>query len=87
MREWYGCYYTFREVITINIYLQQVIEDSSPLQYVIEMLPELVESIYMMWVLSKGYRTDETMVPLLSRISWALCDKLERFLDLHKLFE
>ncbi|XP_059059014.1 dynein axonemal heavy chain 10 [Achroia grisella] len=64
-----------------------VIEDESPLQQVIEILPELVESIYMMWVLSKGYRTDETMVPLLSRISWALCDKLERFLNVHKLFD
>ncbi|KAM3960300.1 LOW QUALITY PROTEIN: dynein heavy chain at 89D [Aphomia sociella] len=64
-----------------------VIEDDSPLQQVIELLPELVESIYMMWVLSKGYRTDSTMVPLLSRISWALCDKLERFLDVYKLFD
>lgn len=51
------------------------------------MLPEMVESIYMMWVLSKGYRNDETMIPLLGRISWALCDKLERFLNVHKLFE
>ncbi|XP_028025407.1 dynein heavy chain 10, axonemal [Bombyx mandarina] len=64
-----------------------VIEDESPLQQVVETLPEMVESIYMMWVLSKGYKADETMVPLLSRISWALCDKLERFLDVHKLFD
>nr|XP_034835442.1 dynein heavy chain 10, axonemal [Maniola hyperantus] len=64
-----------------------VLEDDSPLQQVIDMLPELVESIYMMWVLSKGYRTDETMIPLLGRISWALCDKLERFLNVHKLFD
>ncbi|VVD00165.1 unnamed protein product [Leptidea sinapis] len=64
-----------------------MIEDDSPLQNVIQMLPELVESIYMMWVLSKGYRTDETMVPLMARISWALCDKLERFLNVHKLFD
>ncbi|XP_063540762.1 dynein axonemal heavy chain 10 [Cydia strobilella] len=64
-----------------------VIEDDSPLTQVIEMLPELVESIYMMWVLSKGYRDDDTMVPLLSRISWALSDKLERFLNVHKLFD
>ncbi|XP_045502201.1 dynein axonemal heavy chain 10 [Colias croceus] len=64
-----------------------VIEDDSPLQQVIDILPELVESIYMMWVLSKGYRTDETMVPLMARISWALCDKLERFLNVHKLFD
>ncbi|XP_049877279.1 dynein axonemal heavy chain 10 [Pectinophora gossypiella] len=64
-----------------------VIEDDSPLQQVIEVLPELVESIYMVWVLSKGYRTDETMVPLLSRISWALCDKLEKVLNVHKLFD
>ncbi|KOB63658.1 putative ciliary dynein heavy chain, partial [Operophtera brumata] len=65
----------------------EVIEDDSPLQLVIDMLPELVESLYMMWVLSKGYRTDETMIPLLSRISWALCDKVERFLNVHKLFD
>ncbi|KAJ0174233.1 hypothetical protein K1T71_010379 [Dendrolimus kikuchii] len=64
-----------------------VIEDNTLLDQVIEILPELVQSIYMMWVLSKGYRTDETMVPLLSRISWALCDKLERFLNVHKLFD
>ncbi|XP_075981627.1 dynein heavy chain at 89D [Anticarsia gemmatalis] len=64
-----------------------VIEDDSPLHQVIEILPELVESIYMMWVLSKGYRSDETMVPLMSRISWALCNKLEKFLNVHKLFD
>ncbi|XP_041985040.1 dynein axonemal heavy chain 10 [Aricia agestis] len=65
----------------------RVIEDDSPLQHVLDMLPEMVESIYMMWVLSKGYRTDDTMVPLLARISWALCDKMERFLDVYKLFD
>ncbi|KAF9819085.1 hypothetical protein SFRURICE_000750 [Spodoptera frugiperda] len=64
-----------------------VIEDDSSLPQVIEILPELVESIYMMWVLSKGYRTDDTMVPLLSRISWALGDKLENILNVHKLFD
>ncbi|KAF9424732.1 hypothetical protein HW555_000033, partial [Spodoptera exigua] len=64
-----------------------VIEDESTLPQVLEILPELMESIYMMWVLSKGYRTDETMVPLLSRISWALSDKLENILNVHKLFD
>ncbi|KAJ2948630.1 hypothetical protein O0L34_g7885 [Tuta absoluta] len=65
----------------------KVIESDSPLPSVIEILPELVESIYMVWVLSKGYRTDETMIPLLARISWALCDKIERFLNIYKLFD
>ncbi|KAL4712607.1 hypothetical protein ACJJTC_007202 [Scirpophaga incertulas] len=64
-----------------------IIEDDSPLNQVIAALPELMENIYMVWVLSKGYRTDETMVPLLSRISWALCDKLERFLNVYTLFD
>nr|XP_049701305.1 dynein axonemal heavy chain 10 [Helicoverpa armigera] len=64
-----------------------VIEDESSLVQVLEILPELVESIYMMWVLSKGYRTDDTMVPLLARISWALSDKLENILNVHKLFD
>ncbi|CAK1584360.1 unnamed protein product [Parnassius mnemosyne] len=64
-----------------------VIEDDSPLQQVIDIMPELMESIFMVWVLSKGYRTDETMVPLMARISWALCNKLERFLNVHKLFD
>ncbi|XP_068620608.1 LOW QUALITY PROTEIN: dynein axonemal heavy chain 10 [Battus philenor] len=64
-----------------------VIEDESPLQQVLEIMPELMESIFMVWVLSKGYRADETMVPLMSRISWGLSNKLERFLNVHKLFD
>ncbi|XP_026741363.1 dynein heavy chain 10, axonemal [Trichoplusia ni] len=64
-----------------------VIEDDSSLPQVLEILPELVESIYMMWVLSKGYRSDETMVPLLARISWALSYKIENILAVHTLFD
>ncbi|KPJ04007.1 Dynein heavy chain 10, axonemal [Papilio xuthus] len=64
-----------------------IIEDDSPLKQVIEVMPELMESIFMVWVLSKGYRTDETMVPLMLRISWGLSNKLERFLNVHKLFD
>lgn len=73
--------------LTPNSSHPQIIEDNSPLKQVLEILPEMVENIYMMWVLSKGYRSDETMVPLLARVSWALCNKLEHVLDLHKLFE
>ena len=72
---------------SLTLIFFQVIEDDSTLPQVIEILPEMVESIYMMWVLSKGYRSDETMVPLLARISWALNHKLEKILDVYTLFE
>ncbi|XP_017781324.1 PREDICTED: dynein heavy chain 10, axonemal [Nicrophorus vespilloides] len=49
-------------------------------------IPNLYEGLHMIWVLSRHYCQDEQMVPLLERISWALCEKSRIALDNTVLF-
>lgn len=51
-----------------------------------DLLPSLFDGLHMIWVLSRHYGSDETMVPLLERIAWCLCDKTVNLLDNEKLF-
>ena len=42
---------------------------------VLDTLPNMMNSLRMVWVISRHYNTDERMVPLMERIAWELCQR------------
>ena len=49
---------------------------TAPLTTVLEALPSLLNGLRMVWVISRGYTTDEAMLPLLKRIATELADRV-----------
>ncbi|NXS82265.1 DYH10 protein, partial [Erpornis zantholeuca] len=49
-------------------------------------IPSLLNALRMVWIMSRHYNKDERMVPLLERISWEICARVRRVLDLQTLF-
>ena len=56
-------------------------------QVVIDTLPTLMNSLRMVWVISRHYNTDERMVPLMERIAWELCERVARVLNIRSVFK
>ena len=54
---------------------------------VLETIPAMMNSLRMVWVISRHYNTDERMVPLMERISWELCERASRVINLRSIFK
>ncbi|XP_076363131.1 dynein heavy chain at 89D isoform X2 [Tachypleus tridentatus] len=52
-----------------------------------EGIPNLINALKMVWMLSKHFNTDERMVPLMERISLCLCDKVYNVVNVRVLFQ
>ncbi len=53
---------------------------------VLDTLPALMNSLRMVWVISRHYNTDERMVPLMERIAWELCQRAARVVNVRSIF-
>ncbi|KAF6767752.1 hypothetical protein AHF37_09758, partial [Paragonimus kellicotti] len=53
---------------------------------VTDTIPAMVQSLRLIWTISRGYNKDERMGPLLRRIAWALCDRVICVLEISHLF-
>ncbi|CAH8459255.1 unnamed protein product [Dicrocoelium dendriticum] len=53
---------------------------------VADTIPAMVQSLRLIWTISRGYNKDERMGPLLQRIAWALCDRVICVLEVRHLF-
>ena len=53
---------------------------------VVDTLPSLMNSLRMVWVISRHYNTDERMVPLMVRIAWELCERAARVVNVRTVF-
>lgn len=53
---------------------------------VLETIPGLMNSLRMVWVISRHYNTDERMVPLMERIAWELCERVARVVNVKAIF-
>lgn len=53
---------------------------------VLETLPSMMNSLRMVWVISRHYNTDERMVPLMERIAWELCERIARVINVKSIF-
>nr|XP_023024309.1 dynein heavy chain 10, axonemal [Leptinotarsa decemlineata] len=51
-----------------------------------ECIPQLIDGLHLIWVLSSYYNTDEIMVPFMERIVWSLLEKVRTSLDNETLF-
>uniref|UniRef100_A0A3Q1G9E8 Dynein axonemal heavy chain 10 n=1 Tax=Acanthochromis polyacanthus TaxID=80966 RepID=A0A3Q1G9E8_9TELE len=54
---------------------------------ILETIPDLMESLQIMWMISCHYNTNERMVPLMERIAWQLCERVAQVIDVHTLFD
>lgn len=53
---------------------------------VLETLPGMMNSMRMVWVISRYYNTDERMVPLMERVAWELCERVARVMNIRTVF-
>ena len=65
----------------------KIIAHGSSLQSVSETIPAMMNSLRMVWVISRHYNTDERMVPLMERIAWELCERVARVIDVKTIFK
>ncbi len=56
-------------------------------QVVVDTVPTLLNSLRMVWVISRHYNTDERMVPLMERIAWELCERVARVINIKTIFK
>lgn len=54
---------------------------------VMDTIPALMNSLRMVWVISRHYNTDERMVPLMERIAWELCERVARVVNIRTIFK
>lgn len=53
---------------------------------VADTVPAMLQSLRLIWTISRGYNKDERMGPLLQKIAWALYDRVIRVMDIPTLF-
>ena len=54
---------------------------------VLDTLPNLMNSLRMVWVISRHYNTDDRMAPLMERIAWVLCDRATTVINHRNIFK
>ena len=54
---------------------------------VVDTIPATLNSLRMVWVISRHYNTDERMVPLMGRIAWELCERASRVVNVRTIFK
>ncbi|XP_056647538.1 dynein axonemal heavy chain 10 [Diorhabda sublineata] len=64
----------------------KLITHSNDFRKMTESIPELMEGLQLIWVLSGYYNTDEVMVPFMERIVWCLLEKVRNTLNNEMLF-
>ncbi|KAF7256044.1 hypothetical protein EG68_05470 [Paragonimus skrjabini miyazakii] len=62
------------------------VQFGSTFDSVTDTIPAMVQSLRLIWTISRGYNKDERMGPLLRRIAWALCDRVICVLEISHLF-
>ena len=52
-----------------------------------ETIPKMMNSLRMVWIISRHYNKDERMVPLMERIAWALCDRVRKVINIKTIYK
>ncbi|XP_017580699.2 dynein heavy chain 10, axonemal [Pygocentrus nattereri] len=53
---------------------------------ILDTIPQMMNGLRMVWIISSHYNTDERMVPLMERIAWELAERVARVVSVHVLF-
>lgn len=54
---------------------------------VTETIPSMMNSLRMIWIISRHYNKDERMVPLMERIAWELSERVSKVINVKKILE
>ncbi|XP_040439457.1 dynein heavy chain 10, axonemal [Falco naumanni] len=54
---------------------------------VLKTIPSLMNTLRLIWILSRHYNKDERMVPLMERIAWEISARVYKVVDLRALFK
>ncbi|KFP31699.1 Dynein heavy chain 10, axonemal, partial [Colius striatus] len=54
---------------------------------VLDTIPQLMDALRLVWIMSRHYNKDERMVPLMERIAWEISARVHKAVDLHVLFK
>ena len=54
---------------------------------VLDTLPNMMNSLRMVWVISRHYNTDDRMAPLMERIAWELCRRATTVVNHRTIFK
>ena len=65
----------------------KIIAHGASFAAVTDTIPAMMNSLRMVWVISRHYNTDERMVPLMERIAWELCERVARVIDVKTIFK
>lgn len=65
----------------------KIIAHGASFASVMDTIPAMMNSLRMVWVISRHYNTDERMVPLMERLAWELCERVARVIDVKTIFK
>lgn len=51
----------------------------------LDTIPQMMETLQIVWMISPYYNSDERMMPLMERIAWQLCERVAQGIDVHIL--
>ncbi|XP_058491324.1 dynein axonemal heavy chain 10 [Solea solea] len=53
----------------------------------LDTISPLMDSLQIVWIISRHYNTNERMVPLMERIAWQLCERVSQVVDVNTMFK
>jgi len=62
------------------------LQHSNDFCQIIDTIPSMMNSLRMVWIISRHYNKDERMVPLMERIAWHLAERVKENVDLKTIF-
>lgn len=71
---------------SVFCYLQNLVTGLD-FNVVLDTIPELMNGLRMIWILSRHYNTDERLESLMERIAWELSERVARVVNVRVLFK
>ena len=75
-----------RFLSTLERHFKNLTQGTVGFNNVIDTIPTMMNSLRMVWIISRHYNKDERMVPLMERIAWALCDRVRRIINIKIIY-
>ena len=75
-----------RFLSTLERHFKNLTQGAVGFNNVIDTIPTMMNSLRMVWIISRHYNKDERMVPLMERIAWALCDRVRRIINIKSIY-
>ena len=70
----------------LNMLCFQTVRSHPSLSVVADALPQVMDSLRMVWILSRHYNRDHRMAPLMERLAWELVTRVRSAISIKTLF-